>query len=69
MNLVYGSIIEIESDNGSRIGKVRVSGAVKKVPLDLIGNAEPGDQVLLCDNVAIAKVKDTAAHSSLVNRH
>ena len=64
MNLVYGTILEIDAENGLRVGRVRVLGAVKKTPLDLIGDAQAGDQVLLCDNVAIAKVTETTAHKS-----
>lgn len=56
MNLVYGEIVDIEMDDGTQLGNVRVSGALKKVPLDLLEDAKRGDKVLLCDGVAIAKV-------------
>jgi len=42
-----------------RFGNVTVSGAMKKVPLDLIQDVREGDKVLLCDGVAIAKTSDS----------
>jgi len=56
MNLVYGEIAEIFSQDGMRMGKVRVAGATKNIPLELLTDARPGDRVLLCDGVAISKV-------------
>ena len=41
-----------------RMGNVRVAGALKKVPLDLLTGVECGDKVLLCDGVAISRVDD-----------
>jgi len=43
------------------MGRVRVGGALKKVPLDLLTDAECGDTVLVCDGVAISKVRPTEA--------
>jgi hydrogenase maturation factor len=60
MNLVYGEIAEIFLQDGMRMGKVRVAGAVKKIPLELLTNVQPGDKVLLCDGVAIGKVSGSA---------
>jgi hydrogenase maturation factor len=60
MNLVYGEVVDIETEEGMKIGSVRVSGVLKKVPLHLIPAARRGDKVLLCDGVAIGKVEDTA---------
>lgn len=57
MNLVYAQIIEILVEDGMRIGRIDVGGAIKKAPLDLLTNAECGDTVLLCDGVAISKVR------------
>lgn len=59
MNLVYAEIVGIEVENGMRFGNVTVSGAMKKVPLDLLQDAMRGDKVLLCDGVAIAKTDDS----------
>lgn len=56
MNLVYGEIAEVFLQDGMRIGKVRVSGAIKNVPLELLTDIQPGDRVLVCDGVAIGKV-------------
>ena len=56
MNLLYGEIAEIFLQDGMRMGKVRVAGAVKNIPLELLTDVQPGDRVLLCDGVAISKV-------------
>jgi hydrogenase maturation factor len=37
------------------LGDVTVSGAMKKVPLELLEDVTEGDTVLLCDGVAIAR--------------
>jgi len=59
MNLVYAEIVDVEVEEGMRFGNVTVSGAMKKVPLDLIQDVMKGDKVLLCDGVAIAKTNDS----------
>ena len=58
MNLVYGEVVEILTENAIRFGKVRVGGALRRVPLDLLTAVDCGDRVLLCDGVAISKVKE-----------
>jgi hydrogenase maturation factor len=58
MNLIYGQIVELFTENGMQMGHVRVSGALKKVPLDLLTEPRCGDRVLLCDGVAINKVEE-----------
>jgi hydrogenase maturation factor len=58
MNLVYAEIVDVEVEDGMRFGNVRVSGAMKKVPLDLVQDVTKGDEVLLCDGIAIAKAND-----------
>jgi hydrogenase maturation factor len=55
MNLVYAEVIEILRENKLRMARVRVAGALQKVPLDLLANVHCGDRVLICDGVAIAK--------------
>jgi len=60
MNLVYGEVVDIETEEEMKIGSVRVSGVLKKVPLHLVPEARRGDKVLLCDGVAIGKVEETA---------
>jgi hydrogenase maturation factor len=59
MNLLYGEIIDVEVEDGMRFGDVTVSGAIKKVPLDLVQDVTKGDKILLCDGVAIAKTTDS----------
>lgn len=56
MNLLYGDIVEVFSQDGMCMGKVRVAGATKNIPLELVTDARAGDRVLLCDGVAISKV-------------
>ena len=46
--------------------KVRVAGAVKNIPLELLTDVQPGDRVLLCDGVAISKVT-TSTDSKIDN--
>jgi hydrogenase maturation factor len=58
MNLIYGEIVELFVEDGMKMGNIRVSGAIKKVPLDLLTGVECGDKVLMCDGVAISKVDD-----------
>ncbi len=56
MNLLYGEIVAVFSEEGLAFGKVRVHGAIKKIPLGLLTNAAEGDRVLICDGVAISNV-------------
>ena len=61
MNLVYGEVTDLFIENGMQMGLVRVSGSLKKVPLDLLTSIQRGDRVLVCDGVAISKATDTVA--------
>jgi hydrogenase maturation factor len=56
MNLMYGEVIEILSEDGMKFGRIRVGGALKKVPLELLTDVERGDTILVCDGVGISKV-------------
>ena len=58
MNLLYGKIVEVSVEDGMRTGKIRVGGAKKKISLDLLIESQIGDQVLVCDGVAIGQVAD-----------
>jgi hydrogenase maturation factor len=58
VNLVNGVIAEIRYENGQRVGKVRVGGAIKSISLDLLADPALGDKVLVCEGVALAKVED-----------
>ena len=58
MNLLYAEIIDVEVEDGMRFGNVSVSGAMKKIPLDLVQDVTKGNEVLLCDGIAIAKTND-----------
>ena len=60
MNLLYGRVVAIFSEDGILAGKVRVGGAFKRVFLDLSVDPRIGDRVLICDGVAIGKVEDQA---------
>lgn len=64
MNLVYGEIVDVFTEEGVRMGKIRTGGAMKRAALELITDARPGDVVLLCDGVALSKVQEEATHVS-----
>ena len=70
MTLIYGEVVDISIEEGMRMGSVRVAGALKKVPLDLLTGVECGDKVLLCDGVAISRVDDASrtANEKCVSR-
>ena len=58
MNLVYGKVVEVFDEDEVRTARVRVAGAVRKVAIELVADAQSGDEVLICDGVAIGKAKD-----------
>ena len=58
MNMVYGEIVKIFDVDGSPGAQLRVGRALKDVSLALVADAAPGDTVLVCDGMAIGKVKD-----------
>jgi len=57
MSLVTGQIVEIYTNGWAQVGKIRVSGAILRVPLVLLEEASVGDTVLLSDGVPIAVVR------------
>jgi len=57
MNLVYGEIVKVFRDGDWPAGTVRVRGTLTGAALGLVPDAQPGDQVLLCDGVALSKVQ------------
>lgn len=59
MNLLYGRVVDIFTEDGVRMGKIQVGGALKKIPLELLTDVVCGDRVLICDGVAISKVEET----------
>lgn len=56
MNLLYGEVIAVFAEDGVVMGKIKVRGATKKIPLGLLTDVVQGDRVLICDGVAISKV-------------
>ena len=60
MNLHYGEIVEVFSEEGLPFGTIRIHGARKKIALGLLTDARQGDRVLICDGVAISKVAPRA---------
>jgi hydrogenase maturation factor len=60
MNLMYGEVVEVLSEDGMKFGKIRVGGALKKVPLELLTDVKRGDTILVCDGVGISKVSAEA---------
>jgi len=61
MNLVYGEIVDVFPGPEPVLGKIRVNGAIRKISLDLLTNPSPGDKVLICEGVALAKVDEAAS--------
>ncbi len=57
MNLHYGTIVDLAPKEGLLSARVRVGRALTRVSLALLAEAAPGDRVLVCDGVAIAKVE------------
>lgn len=62
MNLLYGEIVDVFEADGLRMGRIRVNGATKCVPLELVPDADVGAVVLICDGVAIGQAKEGANH-------
>ena len=58
MNLVYGEVVEVFTEDGMKFGKIRVGGALKEITLELLTDVARGDRVLICDGVAISKVHE-----------
>ena len=69
MNLLYGEVVELFVEEGMLMGRVRVSGALKKVPLELVADAERGDTILVCDGVGISKVSAATRETNDVPRN
>jgi hydrogenase maturation factor len=61
MNLLYAQIVDIFVEDEMRMARIKAGGAVKKVSLDLLTDVNCGDTVLLCDGVAISKVRSAGA--------
>ncbi len=58
MNFLYGEVTAILWEDGIRFGRMRCGGAVKKVSLELLTKVACRDIVLLCDGVAISRVRE-----------
>ena len=52
MNLIYADLTEVFSKDGMRMGKIRIGGALRNIPLDLLPEANCGDRLLVCEGVA-----------------
>jgi hydrogenase maturation factor len=68
MNLLYGEIVTVFHDDALLMGKVRVGGAQKNIALDLLTDPQPGDTVLMCEGVALARVKSSSKEPHHVSR-
>ena len=55
MNLLYGKVVEVFDEDEVRTARVRVAGVLRKVPVELVADAQRGDEILICDGVAIGK--------------
>jgi hydrogenase maturation factor len=58
MNLHYAQLVEVKAGGGNPEGKIRVGGAIRTVSLALVPDARRGDEVLLCDGMAICRVEN-----------
>jgi len=58
MNLLYAEVVDLLTEREMKIARVRIAGALRQVPIDLVSDVRRGDRVLLCDGVAIAKVEE-----------
>jgi hydrogenase maturation factor len=56
MNLLYAKVVDLVTEREMKMARVRIAGALRQVPIDLVSDVRRGDRVLLCDGVAIAKV-------------
>jgi hydrogenase maturation factor len=56
MKLVYGEVVDLLNENDMKVARVRIAGAFRNVPVDLISDVQCGDKILLCDGVAIGKM-------------
>ena len=43
--------------------RVRVSGTLRKIPVELVADAQSGDELVICDGVAIGKKRDVSGDS------
>jgi hypothetical protein len=46
MDLIYGEVVDLDTEKGMKMGSGRVSAAIKKVALYLVPEARRGDKVL-----------------------
>jgi len=58
MNLIYGQVVDLVRRDNMNMARVRVGGAIQRVAIDLLSELQRGDQVLICDGVAIGKVEE-----------
>ena len=58
MNLLYAEVVDLLTEREMRMARVRIAGALRQVPIDLVSDVRRGDRVLLCDGIAIAKVEE-----------
>jgi hydrogenase maturation factor len=69
VNLLYAEIVEIFREDAQLTGRVRVRGVLKNISLDLLTDPQPGDNVLVCEGVALARVESSTKESQHVPRH
>lgn len=58
MNLLYGEIVKVFEIEGSPTAQLRVRRALIDISVVVVADAAPGDKVLVCDGMAIAKVEN-----------
>jgi hydrogenase maturation factor len=65
MNLVYGEIVNVFSEDGLPGAKVRVGSALKRLSIALMIGMASGDTVLVCDGMVIGKVENVRKDSNV----
>lgn len=62
---IPGLILEDGMEGGSRVALVQFGGAARKVHLDFVPEAQPGDYVLVHVGFAISRVDEAEARRTL----
>jgi hypothetical protein len=61
MNLFFGEITALFTEQGLTMGRIRVGRALTRAPLSPVREAEPRDVGLVCDGVTLEKVRKPPA--------
>ena len=59
---VPGKIVSVDDDDGIRMGKVDFGGVARRVCLEHVADAVPGDYVLVHVGFALSRLDEAEAH-------